>query len=165
MPMLRLLLRAGQKEHLSRSVLHGYPLPWWKERNRALKKKIASLDHSELALGTHISGSCYTFQYIVLLFFNNQIWPVFVLFFVSETTEAYWKIIIIVTGHPLCELSQAITFHLIHPRKKSGIQLRSQIVWTFHFCYRFDDQRHPLDVRLKCLPKFSCKKNNAWSGY
>jgi len=31
----------------------------------------------------------------------------------------------------------------MHPRKKSGIQLRSQIVWSFHFWSRFNDQRHP----------------------
>ena len=59
------------------------------------------------------------------------------------------------------DVCPVITFHLIHTRKKSGIQLRSQIVWTFHFWSPFYDRRHPLAVRLQCLISFSGTKKTA----
>ena len=49
----------------------------------------------------------------------------------------------------LLEVWWHITFDLMHARKKSGTQLRSQIVWTFHFCNRFGHCRHPWAVRSK----------------
>ena len=58
----------------------------------------------------------------------------------------------------LFRLLDLTTFHSDHPRKKSGIQLRSQIVWTFHFWSPFYDRRHPQAVRLQSLKFFSGTK-------
>ena len=58
----------------------------------------------------------------------------------------------------LFRLLDLTTFHSDHPRKKSGIQLRSQIVWTFHFWSPFYDRRHPQAVRLQSLKIFSGTK-------
>ena len=54
-------------------------------------------------------------------------------------------------SQPVYEVWRVITFHLIHPTKKSGTWLRSQIRWSFHFCNRFNDQRHPLAAWSKSV--------------
>ena len=56
------------------------------------------------------------------------------------------------------ETSGPHNFSLRPSQKKSGIQLRSQIVWTFHFWSPFNDPRHPLAVRWQCLKILSGKK-------
>ena len=56
------------------------------------------------------------------------------------------------------ETSRRHNFSLRPSQIKSGIQLRSQIAWTFHFWSPFSDRRHPLAVRLQCLTNFSGTK-------
>ena len=60
----------------------------------------------------------------------------------------------------LLRLQDVTTFRSDHPRKKSGIQLRSQIAWTFHFWSPFYVPSHPLAVRLQCLQNSLRDKKN-----
>ena len=65
-----------------------------------------------------------------------------------------WKFLIFLSRNFRWSIQNALTFRSDHPRRKSGIQLRSQIAWTFHFWSPFYDQRHPLAVRLQSLPNY-----------
>ena len=80
------------------------------------------------------------------------------LFLFTWEVTVYWRASKKIGPQKLLRLQDVATFRSDHPRNKSGIQLRSQIVWTFHFWSPFNDPRHPLAVRLQCLKILSGKK-------
>ena len=80
------------------------------------------------------------------------------LFLFTWEVPVYWRASKKIGPQKLLRLQDVATFRSDHPRNKSGIQLRSQIVWTFHFWSPFNDPRHPLAVRLQCLKILSGKK-------